>query len=87
MYRSGDGTLIITQMNKKILIDGGGEEQEGNYSIGENVLLPYLLDRRFLCLDYIILSHLDSDHCLRSTLCNGEYKSEKCNNFKTRRSK
>ena len=64
MYPNGDGTLIVTKTNKKILIDGGGEEQEGSYSIGENVLLPYLLDRGVLHLDYIILSHLDSDHSL-----------------------
>jgi len=64
MWGSGDGTLIITKSNKKILVDGGGEEQEGNYSVGENVLLPYLLDRGIICLDYIIFSHLDSDHFL-----------------------
>jgi len=85
MWDSGDGTLIITRSNKKILVDAGGEEQDGGYSIGENILLPYLLDRGVLSLDYIVLSHMDSDHCLRSTLCNGKYKSEKYNNFKTRR--
>jgi len=73
MWDNGDGTLIITKSNKKILVDGGGEEQEGSYSIGENVLLPYLLDRGILRLDYIVLSHMDSDHCLRITLCNGKY--------------
>jgi len=56
--------LIITKNNKKILVDGGGEEGEGTYSVGENVLLPYLLDRRIKSLDYIIISHMDSDHCL-----------------------
>ena len=56
--------MIITKNNKKILVDGGGEEGEGTYSVGENVLLPYLLDRRIKSLDYIIISHMDSDHCL-----------------------
>ncbi|MBR6504936.1 MAG: MBL fold metallo-hydrolase [Clostridia bacterium] len=64
MLGNGDGILIITKKNKKILVDGGGEDQEEGYSIGENVLLPYLLDRGIMCLDYIVLSHLDSDHCL-----------------------
>lgn len=64
MWDSGDGTLIVTKTNKKILVDGGGEEGESSYSIGENVLLPYLLDKRIRTLDYIILSHFDSDHCL-----------------------
>lgn len=66
MWDNGDGTLIITKTNKKILVDGGGEEREGTYSIGENILLPYLLDRGVLNLEYIILSHMDSDHCLGS---------------------
>lgn len=34
--------------------------------MGENVLYPYLLDRGISSLDYIILSHMDSDHCLGS---------------------
>ena len=55
----GDSTLIITPLNKKILIDGGGSE---NYDIGENILLPYLLDRGIKHLDYIMISHFDTDH-------------------------
>ena len=55
----GDCSLIITEKNKKILIDGGGSE---SYDVGENTTLPYLLDRRISKLDYIIISHFDSDH-------------------------
>lgn len=50
-----DSTLIVTPKNKKILIDGG----EGK----TNVLFQYLLDRRINKIDYIIISHFDSDHC------------------------
>lgn len=57
----GDSTLIQTPYRKNILIDGGGSEF-GNYDVGENILLPYLLDRRITKLDYIIISHFDSDH-------------------------
>lgn len=57
----GDATLIVTPKNKKILIDGGGDEQN---DVGKNTLLPYLLDRKIKSLDYIIISHFDSDHCL-----------------------
>ena len=49
----GDCTFIITPRNKKILIDGGEEN---------DVLVPYLLDRRAKTIDYIIISHFDSDH-------------------------
>jgi len=55
----GDSTLIVTPYNKNILIDGGGSE---NYDVGKNILVPYLLDRKIIKLDYIIVSHFDSDH-------------------------
>lgn len=63
MWGNGDSTLIITPKNKKILIDGGGNE---NYDIGERILLPYLLDRGVNELDYILISHFDFDHVGRS---------------------
>ena len=51
----GDSTLVITPKNKKILIDGGDGKNK--------ILLPYLLDRGINKIDYIIISHFDSDHC------------------------
>ena len=57
----GDGTLIVTPLNNKILIDGGGSEY-GSFDVGKNTLLPYLLDRGVKKLDYIIISHFDTDH-------------------------
>lgn len=56
----GDCCLIITPKNKKILIDSGGNE---SYDVGKNTLLPYLLDRGITKLDYILISHFDTDHC------------------------
>ena len=55
----GDSSLIITPKGKKILIDGGGDE---NYNIGNNVLIPYLLSKKINTIDYIIVSHFDTDH-------------------------
>lgn len=40
----------------------GGGSENNNYDVGKNVVLPYLLDRRIKCLDYVIISHFDSDH-------------------------
>ena len=57
----GDSTLVITPQNKKILIDGGGSEF-GDYDVGKDTLLPYLLDRGVKSIDYIIVSHFDTDH-------------------------
>ena len=55
----GDCTLIITPTNKTILIDGGGQE---NFDVGKKVLIPYLLNRKIMKIDYIINSHTDTDH-------------------------
>lgn len=57
----GDCTLIKTPQGKSILIDGGEGNSE-KYDYGKNVVLPYLLDRKITKLDYIIISHFDSDH-------------------------
>lgn len=57
----GDSSLIITPKGKNILIDGG-EGNSDKYDYGKNVVLPYLLDRRIKNIDYLIISHADSDH-------------------------
>ena len=57
----GDSTLVITPNGKKLLIDGGGSNT-GSYDVGKNTLLPYLLNRKITQLDYIVISHFDSDH-------------------------
>ena len=58
----GDSTLINTARNKTVLIDGGGSESS-SFDVGEKTLLPYLLDRKITVLDFVIISHFDSDHC------------------------
>lgn len=55
----GDSTLVVTPQGKTILIDGGGSE---TYDVGKNILVPYLLDRKVKKLDYVIISHFDTDH-------------------------
>ena len=57
----GDSCLIVTPNNKSILVDGGEGGGEG-YDYGKNVVFPYLLDRGIKELDYMIISHFDSDH-------------------------
>lgn len=56
----GDSTLILLPNGKNILIDGGDKSE--NYDYGEKVLAPYLLDRNIIKIDYMIISHFDSDH-------------------------
>ena len=69
----GDSTLIVTPLNKTILIDGGGNE---NSNVGKNILLPYLLDRRIRKLDYVFISHFDTDHVRWNIIFNGTYKNQ-----------
>lgn len=57
----GDCTLIQTPEKKNILVDGGGSEF-GSFDVGESTLLPYLLDRGITKIDYMMISHFDSDH-------------------------
>lgn len=64
----GDSCLITTETGKKILVDGGGSE---TYDVGEKVLLPYLLDKGITTIDYVLISHFDSDHCKRDINNNG----------------
>ena len=51
----GDCTVIITPEGKNIIIDGG-EDFEGK------IVYPYLLDRGITNINYMIISHFDSDH-------------------------
>ncbi len=55
----GDSTFIITPKKRTILIDGGGSE---DFDVGEKILIPYLLDKGITNLQYVFISHLDSDH-------------------------
>lgn len=57
----GDCCFITTKTRKNILVDTGGSN---DYDVGKNVLVPYLLDRRVKKLDYVFISHFDTDHSL-----------------------
>ena len=58
----GDSTLIKTPYHKNILIDGGGSTDKKTYDVGKRILIPYLLNGGIKSIDYILISHFDSDH-------------------------
>lgn len=58
----GDSTLVVTPNRKTILIDGGGSKDTESFDVGKNTLIPYLLDRGINKIDYMMISHFDSDH-------------------------
>lgn len=57
----GDACLIQTKSGKNILIDGGGSISD-SFQVGENILLPVLLNKGIRKIDLLILSHFDADH-------------------------
>jgi competence protein ComEC len=73
----GDCTYIKTPKGKNILIDCG-EGNSSKYDEGENVVFPYLLDKKIKKIDYLIISHFDSDHVRRSIFYIKKYESKKC---------
>ena len=60
MSDNGDCCVIKSPMGKNIIIDGGNNR---DYDYGENVVVPYLLDRKITKIDFLMVSHFDSDHC------------------------
>lgn len=58
----GDSTLFVTPNHKTILIDGGGTEFESDFDIGKQTLLPEILGQGITKIDYLLISHFDSDH-------------------------
>ena len=53
MLCNGDSMLVSDTKGVNLLIDGGEDK---------DILLPYLLDRGINKLEYMIISHFDSDH-------------------------
>ena len=60
MLDNGDGSVIQSPMDQNIIIDGGNNK---DFDYGENVVVPYLLDRKITTIDFLMVSHFDSDHC------------------------
>jgi competence protein ComEC len=66
----GDSTLIEFPSGYRMLIDGGGVaagrfldlQDASTFSIGENVVSPYLFSRGIRKLDAVVLTHAHHDH-------------------------
>ena len=58
---NGDSTLIMLPDGETILVDAGGRIGE-DFDIGQRVVAPYLLHERIRRIDYLVLSHPESDH-------------------------
>ena len=59
----GDSALIRTYSGQTVLLDGGGSANpQVLSSIGESVVIPFLLDKGISRLDAVIASHGHTDH-------------------------
>lgn len=57
----GDSIFIKTPGGKTVLLDGGGTPGS-DYSIGKQVLKPFLRRQGLRKIDLVIMSHFDTDH-------------------------
>jgi competence protein ComEC len=59
----GQGQAIfIRDQERTMMIDVGGSPDESRFSLGENVILPFLMRHGVQKLDQVVLTHLDQDH-------------------------
>lgn len=57
----GEATLVEFPGREKMLIDGGGF-QDNSFDVGEYVVCPFLWRRGIKKIDYVVLSHAHPDH-------------------------
>ena len=57
----GNAALIQFPGKEKMLIDGGGFSR-GDFDVGESVVAPFLFRSKIRCIDYIVLTHPQTDH-------------------------
>ncbi|MEN8212524.1 MAG: DNA internalization-related competence protein ComEC/Rec2, partial [Thermodesulfobacteriota bacterium] len=58
----GSSTLIQTPGGKNILVDGGGFSDISTFDTGRYIIAPFLWKKRIKTIDYVILTHPESDH-------------------------
>jgi competence protein ComEC len=63
----GDSILLVFPNGQRMLVDGGGipafgHQTQARLDIGEDVVAPYLWERRFHTIDVMVLSHAHEDH-------------------------
>jgi len=58
----GGATLLELPKGVTMLIDGGGFSGTAAFDTGRNIIAPYLLRKKILSIDTMVLTHPNSDH-------------------------
>ena len=59
----GQGQAIFLDLpEQKMMIDTGGYYDEAKFSVGQQLIIPYLMQQGINQLDKVLLTHLDQDH-------------------------
>lgn len=58
----GQAIVLRTQQHHMLIDAGGGSGQDGQMTMGDRVVLPFLRSQGIKTLDEILLTHLDLDH-------------------------
>lgn len=58
----GSSALVETPEGKNILVDGGGISDISTFDTGRFIIAPFLWQKKMGSLDYVILTHPESDH-------------------------
>ena len=57
----GDSSLVEFPQGKRMLIDGGGF-YDSDFDTGERIIAPFLWKNKIKNIDYLVMSHPQSDH-------------------------
>ncbi len=58
----GQGSAAVIQTQNHVMVFDAGAKYSDKFDIGSSVVLPYLRSQGIQSLDYLIISHGDSDH-------------------------
>jgi competence protein ComEC len=58
----GSATLLEFPHGKTMLVDGGGFSNNDNFDVGARIVAPFLWRRKILTVDWVVLTHPNSDH-------------------------
>ena len=69
----GPGSAAVLQTQNHIMVFDAGAKFSDRFDSGISIVIPYLRSHGVIALDYLIISHGDSDHIGGAQAISGEY--------------